>query len=78
MFGVRPGLGTHPHADQTVHRSGGSLSGHLNPRCRVWGSRHHGDTRPALLPSVEGPTSEGTGVESRMSEIFKDGRISHS
>ena len=25
-----------------------------------------------------GPTSEGTGAESRMSEIFKDGRISHS
>ena len=32
--GVRPGLGTHPHADQSVHRSGGSLSGQLNPRCR--------------------------------------------
>ena len=26
--GVRPGLGTHPHADQSIHRSGGSLSGH--------------------------------------------------
>ena len=24
--GVRPGLGTYPHADQSVHRSGGSLS----------------------------------------------------
>jgi hypothetical protein len=27
-------LGTHPHADQSIHRSGGSLSGHVNPRCR--------------------------------------------
>jgi hypothetical protein len=35
FFRVRPGLGTHPHADQSIHRSGGSLSGQLNPRCRV-------------------------------------------
>ena len=35
MFGVRPGLGTHSHADQSIHRSGGSLSARLNPRCRV-------------------------------------------
>src|SRR5579864_4678630 len=34
LTGVRPGLGTHPHADQSIHRSGGSASGHLNPRCR--------------------------------------------
>ena len=33
-IGVRPGLGTHPHADQSIHRSGGSFSDHLNPRCR--------------------------------------------
>ena len=42
MFGVRPGLGTHPHADQTNHRSGGSLSGQLNPRCRVVGIQSAG------------------------------------
>ena len=34
--GVRPGLGTHPHADQSIHRSGGSFSGRFNPRCRDW------------------------------------------
>ena len=34
IVGVRPGLGTHPHADQSVHQSGGSLSAQLNPRCR--------------------------------------------
>ena len=33
-IGVRPGLGTHPYADESLHRSGGSLSGHFNPRCR--------------------------------------------
>ena len=38
----------------------------------------HGDMGPALLPRVEVPTSEATGSESRMSEIFKDGRINHS
>lgn len=48
------------------------------PRTPGVGHQHPGDTRPALLPSVEGLTSEGTGIESRMSEIFKDGRISHS
>ena len=35
IIGVRPGLGTHPHADQSIHRSGGSLSGRFNPRCRA-------------------------------------------
>ncbi len=34
IIGVRPGLDTHSHADQLPHRSGGSLSGHFNPRCR--------------------------------------------
>src|SRR5271155_1595529 len=29
--GVRPGLGTHPYADQSTYSSGGSLSGHFNP-----------------------------------------------
>jgi hypothetical protein len=36
FIGVRPGLGTRPHADQSIHPSGGSFSGHLNPRCRDW------------------------------------------
>jgi hypothetical protein len=54
-------------------------AGRLPPfACGVCGTRRHGDTRPALLPSVESPTSEDTGVEPRMSEIYKDGRISHS
>ena len=35
IIGVRPGLDTHSHADQLPHRSGGSLSGHFNPRCRT-------------------------------------------
>ena len=39
--GVRPGLGTHPHADQSVHRNGGSLSGQLNPRCLEGGTVRH-------------------------------------
>ena len=40
--GVGPGLGTHPHADQSIHRSDGSLSGHLNPRCRIGGQSQVG------------------------------------
>ena len=32
--GVRLGLGAHPHADQSIHRSGGSSSGRFNPGCR--------------------------------------------
>ena len=31
--GVRPGSGTHPHADQFSLRSGGPSAGYVNPRC---------------------------------------------
>src|SRR6185312_11692783 len=34
LHGVRPGLGTHPHADQFSLRSGGPSAADLNPRCR--------------------------------------------
>jgi len=33
--GVRPGSGTHPHADHFSFRSGGPSAGYLKPRCRV-------------------------------------------
>ena len=35
--GVRPGSGTHPHADQFSLRSGGPSAVYLNPRCRLGG-----------------------------------------
>ena len=35
--GVRPGSGTHPHADHLSLRSGGPSAGYVNPRCRVAG-----------------------------------------
>ena len=33
---VRPGSGTHPHADQFCLCSGGPSAGYVNPRCRTW------------------------------------------
>src|SRR5271168_5134256 len=32
---VRPGSGTHPHADQFCLCSGGPSAGYVNPRCRT-------------------------------------------
>ena len=32
---VRPGSGTHPHADQFCLCSGGPSAGYVNPRCRL-------------------------------------------
>ena len=40
---VRPGLGTPPHADKSIHRSGGSLSGQLTPRYRLGAHRADDD-----------------------------------
>src|ERR1700728_1951870 len=34
---VRPGSGTHPHADQFCLCSGGPSAGYVNPRCRIGG-----------------------------------------
>ena len=53
--GVRPGLGTHPHADQSVHRSGGSFSGHFEsslPGLGAPNERHHGGTQHRVAERV--------------------------
>jgi hypothetical protein len=57
MIRVRPGLGTHPHADQSIHRSGGSFSGRFNPRCRLWVGRRNPAMSlvQAMSASVSGP-----------------------
>ena len=48
--GVRPGSGTHPHADYFSLRSGGPSAGYVNPRCRVG---------EAPLPQTESSLSQG-------------------
>jgi hypothetical protein len=63
--GVRPGSGTHPHADQLSLRSGGPSAGYLNPRCRLTfttGDRTEPDRRTrqgAASRSVAWPSGDG-------------------
>ena len=58
MFGVRPGLGTHPYADGLPHRSGGSLSGRVQSTLPGWGAtvRILFESRP-LFPVTPGATN---------------------
>src|SRR3974390_2976157 len=35
LDGVRPGSGTHQHADQFALRNGGPSAAYVNPRCRI-------------------------------------------
>ena len=65
LHGVRPGSGTHPHADQFCLCSGGPSAGYVNPRCRLGGaprsfprSHLHGDPVTGRSGSSTGP---GTG-----------------